>query len=380
MPDHPPTLTRRSLGRLALGATAAAVPLAAPFVRPAPAAAATLRWLSDTSQNRYYTYPHKNGFWDGGRRLVLGQRDATGTVTLVDRELAGSGERHVGTLPLVRGATQLWYDVAEPTGTLTVAAGDQVWMCDLTASSPSLVSIYRPPTGYRLNNMACIHPQGMGAYTSYLSATATDVYATTHSMVNIRFSTREVTPRVTQPWYVNHYHVAPGDPTLIAYAKQLASEPPDRIWAYRGSRTPPTWNVWDQRGLDGQPVLVTHERWTFHDSSFLVVAFGGASTTRGLLQVTSAGVARLVRGSSTYWHCNISRDGRRAVVDTTPSGGTSSLVVIDMATGAATTVLTGIGTASHPGHPHPHVTPDGTGVVFTAAESGGATRVGLLTL
>ncbi|WP_405718467.1 hypothetical protein [Streptomyces sp. NBC_00046] len=73
-------------------------------------------------------------------------------------------------------------------------------------------------------------------------------------------------------------------------------------------------------------------------------------------------------------HCDISRDGRRAVVDTTgpfdapgrgwqDAGQVSDVVLVDMATGARTP-LARTEADRHPRHPHPVFTPDGTAVLY----------------
>lgn len=78
-----------------------------------------------------------------------------------------------------------------------------------------------------------------------------------------------------------------------------------------------------------------------------------------------------MQASDTYVHCNVRRDGRLAVVDTTKGG----IVLMDMAGQIPPRQLAAARFAPHPRHPHPHFTPDGTKVIYTDTSALNQVRV-----
>jgi Tol biopolymer transport system component len=84
------------------------------------------------------------------------------------------------------------------------------------------------------------------------------------------------------------------------------------------------------------------------------------------------------------WHCDISRNGRRAVVDTNPvyewpgapwdaAPGNSDIVVVDMESGRRTFLARTSWSGRQ--HPHPVFTPDGAAVLFHRSDAGGGADI-----
>ncbi|MER5365648.1 hypothetical protein [Streptomyces sp. NPDC002722] len=178
----------------------------------------------------------------------------------------------------------------------------------------------------------------------------------------------------TGTWRSHQFH-SPYDESWLTFAHEGPSrEIPDRIWARHPVRAPEGRCVFDQ-AAEGGTLAVGHERWMFHDLGALVCAYGESEAgPRGLYALHPDGrPARLVSAGERDWHCDISRDGRRAVVDTSGpldapgrgwqnAGQVSDVVLVDMATGART-LLARTAADRHPRHPHPVFTPDGTAVL-----------------
>ncbi len=147
--------------------------------------------------------------------------------------------------------------------------------------------------------------------------------------------------------------------------------------------------LFDQFAHDPQRVLYAgHERWSFHDRSVLIVAYGeGPARPRGIYEAFTDGrPQRLVSEGDRDMHLDVSRDGRWVVVDTSgafdapgkgweDSRAISDILVIDRLTGerryvARTRIM------NHPSHPHPVFSPDGRHIYYNEAnEKGDLNRV-----
>jgi Tol biopolymer transport system component len=71
------------------------------------------------------------------------------------------------------------------------------------------------------------------------------------------------------------------------------------------------------------------------------------------------------------WHCDVSRDGKWAVIDTQGDGAAGDLIAVNCQTGARLPLVDKISYTRHPLHPHPRISPDGKWVVYNDA---GASR------
>lgn len=336
----------------------------------------------------YATYPHSNGYYDGGARIALGM--AAGADEIVGVRLDGSGEPEVllsaeaiaaeSDLPpwseseLARSVP--WFDVALDAQTLVCARDDALFVVELAGDRTPRIA-HRPADGWALDGLTSVSADGRTALVS-------EMRDGVHRALTVDVRTGATTEIVRHPWFANHFHLVPADESWIGYSHEgAATQVDDRLWAWNREDAPDGRRVVDQRTLSAQPpaaVALGHERWMFHDTGAVVVAYGESEAgPRGIYEVFVDGRApRLVSAGERDWHCGITRDGRTIVVDTTgpadlpgrgwaDAGTASSIQLIDAASGERRTIAE-TGFISHPYHPHPSFTPDGGAVVFNHVE------------
>jgi hypothetical protein len=132
---------------------------------------------------------------------------------------------------------------------------------------------------------------------------------------------------------------------------------PDRVNGYHPTLAPSGRCLFDQQSDEpGQLLAVGHERWCFDDASCIAVAYGESPAgPRGIYQIAvdPAEPARLIGQSDRDWHCNVNRDGKHMVVDTSgpsdePGCGwenarnISDIVYLNPATGQRTFLAMGV--------------------------------------
>lgn len=361
------TLSRRGFLRtLAAGALA-------PLRRPA------VRYLTTFAERCYFTYPHQNGFYDGGRRIVLGQLE-DGAVSLWGYDLRQDTRERLARLPLGNGFRMVWYDITEA-GMLAAMADNSIWLLDLRCPGAAPRRLYTPPAGQKLHDLVSLHPDGRSVVGVYYPLAGPTTGPST--VVRVRLGDGRAEALFAESWFVNHLQHSKCDPELLGLCHEGAFNVPDRIWAHNPRWGTPTRQLWDQRSAEGGVLAVGHERWCFTEQAALAVAYPQSRCgPRGLYKVSLTGGATLVSESNTYWHCNISRDDRWAVVDTFPgycaAAGESCIVLLDMAGEQAPRTLATVRAVAHPAHPHPHFTPSADALVFNDADAAGRPRVGLV--
>ena len=191
------------------------------------------------------------------------------------------------------------------------------------------------------------------------------------------------------PFDADHQHYCPHDEQWIAFAHDGdITKSLDAVWGlHRGASQKPgkseePMRLWDERAPNGGTLLAGHARWAFHRTGAVVVAYPSSQgRPRGLYFVNAlTRNAELISPSSYDWHCNISRTGAWAVVDTLPPQNKrteddgriiSDIVLVNVATGRRHWVARSHAHARHPYHPHPHFTPDGTCIVYNDFERDG---------
>ncbi len=334
--------------------------------------------LTEISSNDHLPYPHSNGFADGGRSLVLG-RFGQAEISLVKRNLETGKEFILASFAsselLGKGKwfgaeDRLWVDVAEKTNVAVTVAQNTVWIYDLNQSGPAR-KLFAAPEDYSLHALPGITMDG------------TRVVVVAHQLGRsvawlIDVASGENHSFFESDWAADHFHFCPHDENWIGFSHEGACDLiPDRMWGWHRTLAPQGKAIFDQRSEDPQRLLcVGHERWCYHDTSALAVAYGvSPSGPRGLYEIFPDGrLSRLVSPGDRDWHCNVSRDGRWAVVDTTGPHdlpgkgwegvhGESDVLLVDMQTGVRTFLAhsrSGKGQA----HPHPVFSPDGRWIYF----------------
>jgi WD40 repeat protein len=334
--------------------------------------------LTDFSQNRYMTYPHCNGFCGGGRFLVLGQIENEATslwvVDIVSRE-----ERFICRfLQSQSPSVPMWFDVAYAAARLVTVADNAVWVYDLEGKDDPLC-IYKAAGDDILGGMPSISSDGRRVLAGGRDADS-------YFGVIIHVESREVVKPIRHSWWANHIHFCPHDENWIGYCHEgKAEDVSDRVWAWHADEAPEGKCIFNQESqTPGVHLCVGHERWCFHDNAVLVPAYAiSAAGPYGLYQIfPDARPPRFVSEGNRDWHCDISRDGKWAVVDTSGphdlpgkswenSGGISDVLLINVATGVRRFLARSRMTNPHPSHPHPVFSPDGCRVFYNEANEQG---------
>lgn len=322
----------------------------------------------------YVTYPHSNGFTADGRYLLLGWLDDSRAgiqkVDLSSGEITPLWE--VPTSP-PRG---LWFDLALEADVLVAVYSNVVWLLDLDPNQEPRC-LYEPPEGRVLQELVSVNRAGTRALVGFNAPGE-------HGCLEIDLALGTSRVLFTKDWHANHFHYCPHDEQWIGFAHEGPTRQiPDRTWAWHAELAPEGKCVFNQQVPGGQ-LSVGHERWAFHDTCAVTIAYGESlAGPRGLYEVfADARPPRLVSEADRDFHCDITRDGRWAVVDTTgPSdapgigwenaGRINDIILVDMTTGerrrlARTGELAHRAERGpeHPYHPHPAFSPDGKSVVF----------------
>lgn len=361
----PPGLSRRGLLAAGVGALGAAAGLGA---RPAEAAAPI--YLSGFARNRYFAYSHNNAFFAGGRKVVLGQRDGPGKASLWARDFLTGINTKIADFEVPVTRDYIYYDVSDDGRLLVASDLTTLWAIDLTAATPTRRRLYTAPPGNELDRLASVRFDAGAVLTGYRPIDATKP----GTAVRVRVSDGRATQIFTKAFGITHLQYSPKDVSWIGFAPGQGAR--SKVWGYNRLLAPGGRLLWDQMGADGRELLVGHTVWCRHALSALTVAYGSSpGSPRGLYEVRVDGGVRLVQEADDYSHCNVSRDGRRAVVDTDGGG----IVLVDMVGLVPPRLLARTRCLTHPAHPHPAFTPDGSKVIFTDTEAAtGRTRVAMI--
>lgn len=333
--------------------------------------------LTDFSKNQYLPYPHCNGFANEGESLILGQLGAA-DAALVIHDIQTGKQTHLCTFPHgPETDKRLWFEVAEETDQLVAVSQNTIWLYDLKAPDAGR-KLYAGPQDGR------IHP--IPATTSDGTKVTVAVHAEELSRV-LQIDVRNgVAQRLFEkPWMADHFHYCRHDENWMGFSHEGAcATVPDRVWGWHHTHSPQGMCFFNQHSHNPNRVLFAgHERWCFHETSALVVAYGDSpGTPRGIYEVFVDGRSqRLVSEGNRDWHVNVSHDGQWAVVDTTgphtlPGKGwenannRSDVLLLNMKSGERTFLAhsrIGMGHA----HPHPVFSPDGHWIFFNEANMEG---------
>ncbi|WP_269542581.1 hypothetical protein [Cerasicoccus fimbriatus] len=334
--------------------------------------------LTEFEQNCYLAYPHTNGFLSNGQ-VVFGQQ-AGDDVNLV---------RYcpeTKTTQLLRSFTPkdrnpseqfLWFDVARETDDVAVNAGHGVYrfsgLINEPDTSPRIAENPAPPNGGQLPSIT-----DDGARILFESRLDEQFGAW-----QVDVASGKTQKLVQLPWHANHFHHCPHDERWIAFSHEGAAPTiMDRVWGWHGEDAPTGCCLFDQTGSS---LLFGHERWCFHRTSCVVVAYGESpGGPRGVYFCSPGGAQpKLISEGDRDWHVNISTDGQWLVTDTTGphdapgrgwenAGSTSDILLINATTGERTFVARSRKGDTHPRHPHPAFSPDARWIYFNEADESGA--------
>jgi hypothetical protein len=265
----------------------------------------------------------------------------------------------------------LWIDLPLAGDRLIYTTPTSLMMIDLAGTAPQKREIVRVDLGMHTHNLPSISADGKRALLGQANQTS-------NGFVMVDVETGRELHRMQWDWYANHFHFSPFDASWVGFCHEGPTENiPDRVQIWHAQYAPQGRCIFDQEpDAQGVRLCVGHERWNYHEVSALAVAYGvSPHGPRGLWKLDPQGPARLISEANRDWHCNISRDGRYAVVDTTgpydlPGCGwenhqnISDILLVDMRTGQRTHLArTKLGAKQHC-HPHPAFSPDGRWIVF----------------
>lgn len=354
-------LTPLALGR---GAEAPATPLARRVVR-APA---------DT----YFTYPHSNGFLPDGSAM-LASPAGSGLEYLRWDPATGQSRR----VNRIAGAN-MYYAIAA-NGRVATTYRNGLMVFDGTQPDATPRTVTRHPNW--IHHIDCdISADGQRALVTRNRYVAGE--GPPHRTDLVELASGESRTLMGADWVMDHAHFSPFDPAWICIA---CGEPEryQRLWVWHERLAPQGRALFRQVQADGKRFDVGHERALFTRRSMIVVAYGSNSDARpcGLYEVDFDGGVRLVSESNRDFHCNVSPDGRWAVVSLQGTHelqmqpiraewrrpeigfGPSDVQVVDMRSGRR--ALLWRATNSSRGQPYevqPTISPDGRWVLLKDAQ------------
>ena len=321
----------------------------------------------------YFTYPHCNGFCKDASKLVIGKlHEDRNQLWLYS--IDGTPREMLAEHPASQKC--MWWDIARETDELVTSVNNQLLVYDLDKRECSW--IWTPPEGASLGGLSSISADGRCITARVENDDRNELW-----LIEREGRARPVLS-VDRNWKIGHEHFCPADEDWIAFCHAWGTHVADRMWVWHPEHAPDGRCVFDQKS-DRENVLlaVGHERWCFHDVCSVVVAYGeGEGEPRGLYMVYADDrPPRLISQADRDWHCNISRDGTLAVVDTTGAAdapgrgwenadGLSDVVLVNVADGSRQHLYrTGLmgsqqNWLQHPWHPHPHFTPETDRVIF----------------
>lgn len=330
----------------------------------------------------YFTYTHCNAFMPDGHTHVVARGENKG-VSFFGFEPNRGEVTELGAIP----GADLYYSISDDGRTMAESDGSRLLAWDVGSKQPPRVLIHDEPdrVGQWHLHISEIARDGrslltMRAHKGGPYRTLPDGRAVQFQILKYDLTTDKTEVCLEADWFTNHVHYSPCDPKWISIAHEGDSDKiHDRLWAWNAVEAPDGRRLFDQ-GLGDHTLYVGHERAVFDKPAVIFVAFGASpGRPTGLYEVDFQGRSRLVSEGPRDWHCNISRDGTWAVVDTTGphdaagrgwanSGSTSDVVAINTRTGARC-FLHRSSFTQHPYHPHPHISPDGRWVILNDAKS-----------
>jgi hypothetical protein len=347
------------------------------------------RWISPP--NCYFAYPHNNGFLPNGNP-VLGQIGEDGhSLTYLEWDFR-SGE----TRPIFQTTTNnMYWDIATQTGDLVAQQNRNTIVAVPTqgGGKPETILHIDATKSARLEDLVSINAAGDKVLYAVEKSDNDPGNIRAAELYELDRRTGATTLLCAMPFDADHQHYCPYDETWIGFAHEGdIRKSLDRVWAMnRGRDGGQPFRMWDETLADEGVGYVGHERWAFHAAGELVVAYPESpGRPLGLYFIDAATKrARLISASGYDWHCNISRDGAWAVVDTArptrrpreADGRTiSDVVLVNMQTGERYWLARSHMQAMHPWHPHPHFSPDGKQVIYNDHKLRGKSAVSYVTI
>jgi hypothetical protein len=372
------SMSRRAfLSTATLAVAACAVTRRPPSWGPGESTSPLVRRVVRSPSNSYYTYPHSNGFLPDGKCVLASTALAPGNPGLdfLSFDL-GTGESSL----ITHLRDPRMYYAIDRKGVAAVARQHGVFVVDMLRKNDPPRPLFEDPK-WTVHSDCDISADGTKVL---ITLARHDPPPMIHRCDLIDVASGQVETIMETTWTIDHAHFSPFDPSWIVMAN---AEPHTlaRLWVWNRESAPNGRNLFEQARPDGKVFAIGHERAMFNKRAVLVVAYGSNSSARpcGLYEVGFDGMIRLVSESMRDLHCNVSGDGRWAVVSLQgthdalmqrisgdwlegPSGyGWSDVMVVNLATGARQFLYRG--TNSNKGQPYevqPTISPDAKWVLL----------------
>lgn len=254
----------------------------------------------------YFTYPHSNGFLPDGRAVLAQPSLLSGRPALTYLgfdPVSGDSE------PLAQLTGVRMYYAISNSGLMVVPRKFGAVAIDLSHRNSKPFELFSE-NGWTVAGDCDISPVGNLALfsRSHYDDPRMD------RMEIFDLAKGEMRTIVEPGWQVDHAHFSPFDPKWICFCNNDAKQY-RRTWVWNESSAPNGKHLFEQKLSDGSIFVLSHERAMFNKRAMITIAHGSSSATpRGLYEVGFDGSVRLISQSNRDFHCNISRDGRWAVV------------------------------------------------------------------
>lgn len=328
----------------------------------------------------YFVYTHSNGFLSDGR-LLLSEKTGKWTNLILFDPSTGVATQ-AGALPNTR-----LYGGLSRNNLFVTTVNNCVVVMNLLSGVDSSRLLYEAPQPWRMG-LPDISPDGKYVYMDF------HIYRSSPQCNEIRVLRVDGDNPdggrvlIRKPWLLNHVQHSTRVPGWIMFAHE-GGPVLDRMWAWNSALAPEGVPIFKQEDSDGRALYVGHEVLMPNKLAAISVVFGGSpGRPHGLYEINLADEGgpsseQLVSEGDRDWHCNISRDGDWAVVDTmgpsdmpgAPSpewlkdGARSDVMVVNMRTGARRLLSRSSFMIKHPWHPHPHISPDNKWVIYNDANA-----------
>ncbi len=267
------------------------------------------RTTSALAENAYFTYPHANGFADDAS-CILARAAANGSSDYLKCDLQTGSLQPIAR---VKGA-RLYYAISR-NQQMVVALRNGAMIVDLQTGAKR--QVFECPE-WQLLADCDIHPDGAKILVNrYLNGPSGGF-----RIDIVDAATGRIEPVIESDHPLDHAHFSPFNPDWVCFADG-SPHALHRTWIWHRTKAPNGRPIFNQLCASGRRLDVGHERCMFDKASLLTIAYADSScVSRGLYEVDFDGTVRLVSQSNSDSHCNVSRDGRWAVV--------SSLTPIDL--------------------------------------------------
>jgi len=334
----------------------------------------------------YFTYPHSNGFLADGSCVLASPtgNPGNGPKDIVRFDL----EREEASL-ITRVSDSRMYYAVSGNGQMLFDRVHGVSVVDLTKKNQPVRDVFSDAGIFPHD--CDISVDGSSALVTHRHAAAEGSASQPGKLVHrldlIDIASGKARTLVVADWVLDHAHFSPFDPSWISYC---CDEPKryQRMWVWHAKQAPKGRPLFEQVKSDGTKFDIGHERAMFNKAASVVIAYGSESDAQpcGLYEVGFDGTTRLISESNRDFHCNVSRDGRWAVVslqgtletlESRPKGnwrshaegyGFSDVMVVNMKNGRREFLYRATNSAKgQPYEVQPTISPDGRWVVMKDA-------------